>query len=161
MLIPVIVTLLSKVQRKAYRGRLEQIVLTKYYDCLVFMVLLVTVITGTTVSNADNFRDYAQNIVSSLSTIVNALADGLSNMSIYFLLYVLLNTFIWLPLELFRPAYFIAIRFGLPEPNRFNYAIWFAKTMLILTIVLTYAVMNPIMWVLGMLIMLLFNAKFV
>ena len=151
MLIPVIATLLTKIQRKAYRGRLEMLVMTKYYDCLVFMVLLVTVITGTTVSNADNFSDYAQNIVSSMGTIVNSLADGLSNMSIYFLLYVLLNTFIWLPLELYRPSYYFAVKFGINEPNRFNYAIWFAKTMLILTIVLTYAVMNPIMWVLGML----------
>ena len=149
-LIPVIVTLLTKVQRKAYRGRLEMLVMTKYYDCLVFMVLLVTVITGTIVSNADTFSDYIENIISSMSTIINSLADGLSNMSIYFLLYVLLNTFIWLPLELFRPGYWIAVKLRLPEPNRLRYSIWFAKTMLILTIVLTYAVMMPIMWLFGL-----------
>eukprot|EP01084_Bolivina_argentea_P307011 530596_1 len=149
-LIPIVVELLTKIQRKTHRGRLEMLVMTKYYDCLVFMVLLVTVVTGTTISNADSFGDYAQNIISSLSTIVNSLANGLSNMSVYFLLYVLLNTFIWLPLELFRPSYHFAKRFHLPEPNRFNYAVWQAKTMLILTIVLTYAVMNPIMWVLGL-----------
>eukprot|EP00483_Globobulimina_turgida_P007790 UN07805 len=114
------------------------------------MVLLVTVITGSIVPNADNFSGYAQNIVSSLSTIVNSLADGLSNMSVYFLLYVLLNTFVWLPLELYRPVYHFAKRFNIAEPNRFNYSVWFAKTMLILTIVLTYAVMSPIMWVLGL-----------
>eukprot|EP01084_Bolivina_argentea_P165112 286910_1 len=71
-------------------------------------------------------------------------------MSVYFLLYVLLNTFIWLPLELYRPSYHFKSRFGLNEPNRFNYAVWFAKTMLILTILITYSVMNPIMWLLGL-----------
>merc|ERR1712113_1383062 len=114
MIIPEIAEFLTKFQRKTHRGRMEMLVMTKYFDCLVFMVLLVTVITGTTVSNADNFSDYAQNIVSSLSTIVNSLADGLSNMSIYFLLYVLLNTFIWLPLELYRPSYQFKVRFNFP-----------------------------------------------
>merc|ERR1712154_315354 len=66
-------------------------------------------------------------------------------------LYVLLNTFIWLPLELYCPSYQFKHRFGLSEANRFNYSIWFAKTMLILVIVMTYAVMSPLMWVLGFL----------
>jgi len=148
-LIPLIVTLLTKLQHSTHRGRLESKVLLKYFDCLVFMVLLVTVVTGTTVSNASSFSDIAKNLVSSMSTIVNLLADGLSNMSIYFLLYVLLNTFVWLPLELYRPGYHFAVRFGLPDPNRFRYAVWFAKTMLILVIVITYGVMSPLMWILG------------
>eukprot|EP00485_Elphidium_margaritaceum_P003238 CAMPEP_0202690086 /NCGR_PEP_ID=MMETSP1385-20130828/5203_1 /ASSEMBLY_ACC=CAM_ASM_000861 /TAXON_ID=933848 /ORGANISM="Elphidium margaritaceum" /LENGTH=921 /DNA_ID=CAMNT_0049345315 /DNA_START=42 /DNA_END=2807 /DNA_ORIENTATION=+ len=150
LIIPAIVTALTRFQHKTHRGRLETIVLVRYYDCLVFMVLLVTVITGTTVSNAENFADYAENIVSSMNAIVNLLADGLSNMAIYFMLYVLLNTFIWLPLELFRPSYYFALYLSLAEPNRFRYSLHFAKTMLILTIVLTFGVMHPIMWCLGL-----------
>merc|ERR1712129_235226 len=125
------------------------LVMQKYFDCLVVMVLLVTVITGTTVSNANNFADYAENIVSSLSTIVDSMANGLSNMSVYFMLYVLLNAFIWLPLELYRPSFFIKTFFKMRERHRFPYSVWFAKTMLILVIVLTYGVMSPLMFVLG------------
>eukprot|EP01084_Bolivina_argentea_P037143 68660_1 len=71
-------------------------------------------------------------------------------MSSYFLLYVLLNALIWLPFELFRPAYWIYKRFKIPEPNRFHYSVWYAKTMLILSILLTYSVMQPIMWIFGL-----------
>lgn len=33
---------------------------------------------------------------------------------------------------------------------RFNYAVWFAKTMLILTIVVTFGVMSPLIFVIGL-----------
>eukprot|EP01084_Bolivina_argentea_P307010 530595_1 len=149
-LLPIIADILTKIQKKPYRGRHEMLVMTKYYDCLVFMVLLVTVVTGTALNGADSFSEYATNIISSINIIFDKLANGLSEMSVYFLLYVLLNTFIWLPIELFRPGYHFAKKFNLPEPNRFLYPIWYAKTMLILTILLTYSVMSPIMWILGL-----------
>jgi len=120
-----------------------------YFDCLLFMVMLVTVIIGTVVSGASDFASLAENIISSLSTLLDDLADGLSNMSSYFMLYVLLNAFIWLPLELYRPAHYIKKLLGRPEPNRFNYAVWFAKSLLILTIVVTYGAMAPLMFVIG------------
>lgn len=82
MLIPEVVEFLTKIQRKSHRGRLEQLVMTKYFDCLVFMVLLVTVVIGTIVSGASDFSDIAQNLISSLSSILDDLADGLTNMSL-------------------------------------------------------------------------------
>merc|ERR1719242_2078747 len=50
MIIPEIVEFLTKIQRKTHRGRLEMLTMTKYFDCLVFMVMLVTTITGTIIS---------------------------------------------------------------------------------------------------------------
>eukprot|EP00483_Globobulimina_turgida_P002077 UN02079 len=124
--------------------------MTKYYDCLVFQVLLVTVIAGSVANGAGSFAETATNLVESINNIFDELANGLSNMSVYFLLYVLLNTFLWLPVELYRPGYHFAAKFNLSEPNRFHYPVWYAKSMLILTILLTYSVMNPIMWILGL-----------
>jgi len=92
-IIPLIAELLTFFQRKGYRGKHEMLVMTKYFDCLLFMVLLVTVITGSALNGANSFQDYAQNIVDSISEVINHLATGLSNMSCYFLLYVLLNAF--------------------------------------------------------------------
>jgi len=149
-ILPLIAEILTFFQRKGYRGKHEMLVMTKYFDCLVFMVLLVTVISGSALNNAHSFSDYAHNIVDSISEIVNHLANGLSDMSCYFLLYVLLNAFLWIPIEMFRPVYWCMHSLKLPEPNRFHYSVWYSKTMLILTILMTYGVMNPIMWVLGL-----------
>ena len=126
------------------------LVMTKYFDCLVFMVLLVTVVANSTFSGANDFVGYTENIVKNIPSLIDNLADGLSQMSVYFLLYVLLNAFIWLPVELFRPRYWMLKKLKLPEPNRFVYSEWYSKTMLILTILLTYSVMSPIMWILGL-----------
>jgi len=52
--------------------------------------------------------------------------------------------------ELFRPSYFMMKKLKIPEANRFRYSVWYPKTMLILTVCLTYSVMNPIMWILGL-----------
>lgn len=120
MIIPEIVEFLTKVQRKTHRGRLEMLTMTKYFDCLIFMVMLVTVITGTIVSGASDFEDILTNLANELSSLLDDLADGLSNMSVYFMLYVLLNAFIWLPLELFRPSHYLKKWFKRPEPNRYD-----------------------------------------
>eukprot|EP00483_Globobulimina_turgida_P007296 UN07310 len=42
------------------------------------------------------------------------------------------------------------MKLGLTEPNRFQYSVWAPKTMLIFSILLTYSVMNPIMWIFGL-----------
>eukprot|EP01083_Nonionella_stella_P033725 92295_1 len=149
-ILPVIGEILTTLQRKPYRGRHETCVLIKYFDQLVFMVLLVTVVAGSTLNGANDLKDYAQNMVHSISDIAQTLADGLSDMSVYFMLYVLLNAFLWLPVELYRPSYFMYKKLNLAEANRFRYSVWYPKTMLIFTIVLTYSVVNPIMWILGL-----------
>lgn len=47
------------------------------------------------------------------------------------------------------PSHYIKRFLNRPEPNRFNYAVWFAKSLLILTIVVTYGAMAPLMFVIG------------
>merc|ERR1712154_451878 len=85
-----------------------------------------------------------------IGNIADLLGDGLSNMSIYFLVYILLNTFVWLPLDLYRPLDHIKVRLGMSETNRYVYSEHIPRTLLIFTIVLTYSVMNPIMWIFGL-----------
>eukprot|EP01083_Nonionella_stella_P026672 73488_1 len=147
--VPSIVDLFSAAEGASDRAHHELSILKKYYVCLVFMVLLVTVISSTALSGANDYEDLFKNIANHVGNIADLLADGLSNMSVYFLLYILVNTFMWMPLELFRPWYFISVRFNLSEPNRFLYSIYVPKALLIFTIVLTYSVMNPVMWIFG------------
>ena len=150
--IPLISDLLSKLQKPIDRRQSELLIISKYYLCLIFMVLLVTVITSTILNGANNYEDYFKNFVDNIGNIANLLANGLSNMSIYFLLYILLNTFIWLPLELFRFGYHISNKFSddKSEINHFFYSAWIPKILLIFTICLTYSVMNPILNIFGL-----------
>ena len=57
-ILPSITDALTSIQRKAYRGRHEMLSMTKYFDCLVFMVLLVTVVAGSALNGATDFADY-------------------------------------------------------------------------------------------------------
>lgn len=147
MTLPFICKKLTQLERKTSYGREEMVILNKYYDTLVFCVLLVTVLSSVVATSVENF-------VESFSSIFSLLASSLASMSTYFLLYVLLNTFLWLPLELYRPSYFLKKWFRVErldvELNRFHYSFWFGKTMLILVICLTYSVMSPIMWIFGL-----------
>eukprot|EP01084_Bolivina_argentea_P307009 530594_1 len=143
-LLPLVAAAFTAIQHETSRGKAEVLIMQKYYWCLIVMVLLVTVLSSMSLVG---MKDLLQEGV---NEILQTFAQGLSQMSTYFLLYVLLNTFIWLPLELYRPSYFLMKLFKHPEANRFVYSTWFAKTMLILVILLTYGVMNPIMWILGL-----------
>eukprot|EP01084_Bolivina_argentea_P103800 185901_1 len=59
-LLPIIGEILTFIQRKAYRGRHEMLVMTKYFDCLVFMVLLVTVVSGSIISGGNDLVSYSE-----------------------------------------------------------------------------------------------------
>ena len=143
LILPQVCEQLTKLQRKVSRGREEIATMTKYFDCLVVMVLLITVLAGTAFSSLSS-------LAGSLQSLFDTLATSLISISTYFMLYILLNAFIWLPLELFRPGYFMKNFFGMREANRFAYAKWYAKTMLILLICIIYSAMCPLVWILGL-----------
>ena len=151
--VPIIVDYLTKLSKPMNKTIYELSVLSKYYMCLLFMVLLVTVITSAILNGASDYKDYFENFVNNIGNIADLLANGLSNMSIYFLLYLLLNTFIWIPLELYRIGYHVSNKFSdksISELNHFVYSLWIPKILLIFTICLTYSVMNPLMWIFGL-----------
>ena len=73
-------------------------------------------------------------------------------MSIYFMIYLLLNACLWLPLELFRPGYWLVLIVPcIDGEDEFEYALWYGKTLLILTICIAYSILSPLVWIIGLL----------
>lgn len=149
-LLPTIMELFSKILKPSHRGQHEIAIMSRFYTCLVFMIMLVTVMASTFLSGGSNIVDYFKNFTENIEHIADLLGEGLASMSIYFLLYILLNTFMTLPKEWFRLSYHIYEYWNFPEANRFLYAVWIPKILLIFTIVLTYSIMNPVMLIFGL-----------
>lgn len=98
-LLPTIMELFSKILKPSHRGQHEIAIMSRFYACLVFMIMLVTVMASTFLSGGSNIVDYFKNFTENIEHIADLLGEGLASMSIYFLLYILLNTFMTLPKE--------------------------------------------------------------
>lgn len=108
------------------------------------MVLLVTVLAGIA---SNDINEFADRVVSSLSSLVSYLADSLASMSTYFVLFVLVQALVVLPAELFRPAYWFEMWLDPQDKDRFPFGNNYAKSMLILTICFCYSAMSPLIFV--------------
>lgn len=97
--LPIMMALFSNILKPSHRGQHEIAIMSRYYTCLVFMIMLVTVVASTFLNGGSDIWDYFANFADQVGDIANLLAEGLASMSIYFLLYILLNTFMTLPLE--------------------------------------------------------------
>ncbi|ETO08810.1 hypothetical protein RFI_28577, partial [Reticulomyxa filosa] len=137
---------LSSWQYKTTLAKVEQHTLRKYFDCLLCMVLLVSVFAGI---GSYNINRFVHDLAHSASSWLHILAEGLSRMSTYFILYVLLNALIWAPLEFYRPGYWGDLIFDPSDRHRFSFSTRYPKIMLILIICLAYGAMTPLIWIFG------------
>ena len=134
---------IAKLGKNISKGHDEVIIMQIYYLCLIVMVLFVTVLSGVFWGN------YNEGEFNNIRDTFELIARALSEMSTYFLQYLVLYAFVYLPIAFFRPSFWTKTFFHVSIPTRFNYAKWYGKTMLMLLICLTYSVFSPIVWIVG------------
>ncbi|ETO08481.1 hypothetical protein RFI_28906, partial [Reticulomyxa filosa] len=118
--------------------------LKKYFDCLLVMLVLVTAVCGTILKNLETLQWQ-------LEPFIKSMAYGLSQMSVYFMMYLLHQGLFDSVLELFRFGYWVSKWTVGSIDNTFYFAWTYPLFMIALTLAITYGAMSPLIWIFALL----------
>ncbi|ETO25223.1 hypothetical protein RFI_11914, partial [Reticulomyxa filosa] len=108
------------------------------------MLVLVTSISGTILKNL-------QSLGWDFSKLIQLMGLGLSQMGVYFMMYLLNLALFQTPIQLFRIGYWVNRWMFHNEQNNFDYWDTYPNFMIGLLLCITYGAMSPLIWIIGLL----------
>ena len=140
-IVPHICQLITFIQKKVSYGEVAIANVKKYFDCLLVMLVLVTPISGTLVSNLSHFAELS----------IQDIGMGLARMSTFFMQYVLFAAMVSMPTKLFRfDDWFLNLFTKWTDEWDENYMDW-PRVMIIFVLCITYSVISPLMILIALL----------